>query len=150
MADNAVYDDRLAALKAHQQSLETEPHWRDEPPENGDISKMLLGLAIAQGIDFLSTERPLGFMSMNKPGWGWEWEEGNPLPGMKSHGVAGTGARVGYGILEMLAAKYLMDKHPKVGKALSAGAIGVHTGLARGNWDKMEEARRVFPDVYVR
>ena len=112
-------DVRLNALKSHQKAVAEAP---TEASGKQRLVDTLLPLMLAQGLDLLSTEKPMGFLQ--HPGT----FEANPLPGMKS-----TAGRVGWGGLELLAQALLAKKAPKLSKIARNTSIGVHTGLTLGN-----------------
>lgn len=123
-------DMRLAALKAHQKALE-----EATPPEPASsLEQFLLPLIAAQGIDFLSTEKPMGFNVRDDMR-----ENMNKFPGARAEGFAGTAGRIGSGAAELALAALLHKVSPKIGNAYAVPSITTHTDLARGNWNRMNE-----------
>ena len=114
-------DARLSALNSHQKAVAEAPT-EVEASGKQRLVDTLLPLVLAQGLDLLSTEKPMGFMQHRGA------LEANPLPGMQS-----TAGRVGWGGLELLAQALLAKKAPKLGKIARNTSIGVHTGLTLGN-----------------
>lgn len=112
-----VYDERLAALKAHQQAVESAPE-----PEQQSLMKALLPLVLAQGADMLSTE-----IMLRSGG-----HETNPLPGMEH-----TAGRIGWGALEtallsLLAAKGVPAVRDKIAPAIHGTLAGQNMTIGRG------------------
>lgn len=124
----------------------------DEPKV--DLLKTLTPMLIAQALDTLSTERPLGFMANSDPepmldsrtGVGYVMQgppEANPLPGMNAGGAAGTASRLGWGLAEILLARTLLKKKPKFGNAYVKGSTAAHSALAYGNWSEKDQLDRI-------
>ena len=123
-------DTRLAALRAHLAALEAAPAQEKEP----SLAEALLPLVLAQGLDFLSTEKPLGFNRRSDTA-----EIANKFPGARSQGFAGTAGRIGSGLTELAVAAALTKLAPKVSKAFIAPAATIHTDYAKKNWQMMED-----------
>ena len=128
-------DIRLDALLAHRKALDEAP----EPAEDESTFKTLLPLILAQGLDLLSTEKPIGFNKRDDM-----VEQMNKFPGARAEGFGGTAGRLGSGALELVLAALLHKASPAVGKAYMIPSLSTHTNLARTNWEQMRE--RAFAD----
>ncbi len=124
-------ESRLEALKAHQAALESTP----EPTASPSLVQALLPLVLAQGLDFLSTEKPLGFNKRDDIS-----EINNRFPGARAAGFGGTLGRVGSNLSELMLAAVLAKKAPQLANLYIAPAAGVHADFAGKNWKIMREA----------
>jgi hypothetical protein len=121
-------DTRLDALKAHRAALAASP----SPVGESSLFKALLPLIVAQGLDLLSTEKPLGFLRVEG------MAEGSPLPGTHARGMAGTSARLGWGGLETALIAAIAKADPKVGNALVKLLASSHMEYAKKNMEQAE------------
>jgi hypothetical protein len=124
-------DMRLAGLKAHQAALAAQP----KPEGKPSIQDLLMPLIIAQGLDMLSTEKPIGFNKRDDI-----HEVNNKFPGARAKGFGGTVGRLGSGLSELALAALLAKKSPRLAKLYIAPATGVHMDFADKNWKIMREA----------
>jgi hypothetical protein len=120
-------------LKAHQAALEATP----EPAANPSLVKALLPILLAQGLDFVSTEEPIGFLRRDDMA-----EYMNRFPGARAQGFAGTAGRMGSGVLELALAALLNKASPTLGRAYAVPSISTHMDLAKGNLIQASERDR--------
>ncbi len=123
---------------------------RVDPPKRS-LASALAPLLLASGLDFLSTEKPLGFLSVGPVYLTVDGtlyrvagsREKTPLPGMSAPGFRGTANRVGWGVAEALMAALLCKKAPRVGGTYVIASTQVHSALISSNW----QYRAVRPGV---
>jgi hypothetical protein len=131
-------DGRLAALKAHQQALATEP----DPPEKPSVLKAIAPLVMSEIADLLTTH---AVQSEPVPR-GWEPpKENNPIPGMGSdHG------RIAMNALEAAVVMALLKKKPSLGGAVSNAISIGHGALASGNQAMDDDNRQIVMGRFPR
>lgn len=134
MAD-PIYDARAEAGKSWMKGGEGQS--RDGDEESTSLVEALLPMALAQGLDLLTTEH---FLNQNdNPYRRMQTQEMNPLPGMGS-----SLGRVGWSVGDLLLTALLHKKFPKmVEKGYVPARVGVSTALARGNEDLVDMTRAV-------
>ncbi len=101
------------------------------------LRDVLLPIVLAQGLDFLSTEKPLGFNQRS------DMEEtANKFPGARSKGLAGTAGRLGSNLSELLLAALVAKIAPEAAGAFVVPTASSHVDYAKRNWWLMDDMER--------
>lgn len=110
--------------------------WRERPrPDvSPSLLRALLPIVLAQALDFVSTEEPIGFLRRDDM-----VEHTNVFPGARGRGFAGTAGRVASGGVELLLAALLHNASPGLSRAYAVPSISTHVDLARHNLQRAHE-----------
>jgi hypothetical protein len=104
-------------------------------PDRSSLMDVLLPLILSQGLDFISTEKPLGFNRREDLS-----EVANPFPGARSRGFGGTAGRTVSMGAELLLAALLAKRKPSLAKMYIVPSVSSHASYAYNNL-KMAENR---------
>lgn len=121
----SAMDSRLDFLNHNRE----QPRVSDADRVDPRVRDIITPLIVAQLMDLLTTEKPVGFLahSDSSPG-GWVATEGNPLPGMQS-----TVGRLGWGGAEAALGALLAKKYPKLGRAYATIGNVAHNAMVDRN-----------------
>jgi hypothetical protein len=107
---------------------------RPRPDPSPSLLKALLPILLAQALDFVSTEEPVGFLRRDDM-----VEHMNRFPGARARGFAGTAGRVASGGAELLLVAWLHNARPGLSRVYAVPSMSSHVVLARDNLQRAHE-----------
>jgi hypothetical protein len=110
--------------------------WKERPRPDASPSllRALLPIVLAQALDFVSTEEPVGFLRRNDM-----VEHMNRFPGARARGFVGTAGRLASGGAELLLVAWLHNASPGLSRVYTVPSMSSHVDLARHNLQRAHE-----------